>query len=117
MCPPRVSLPWNGDCFISSEAEAQSKEIFMARVSRERTPTGTRQPVAADGSPGAQEETVARPATEDKTYWTDEMRQEEISRRAYYRAEQRGFAPGYEMEDWLAAEKEVNERMGAGGIG
>ena len=81
----------------------------MARVSRERPPTTTRQPVA--------EETVAQPATADKTYWTDEMRQEEISRRAYYRAEQRGFSPGYEMEDWLAAEKEVNERMGAGGIG
>jgi hypothetical protein len=81
----------------------------MARVSRESTPTTTRQPVATEGSPGA--------PTADKTYWTDEMRQEEISRRAYYRAEQRGFSPGYEMEDWLAAEKEVNERMGAGGIG
>jgi hypothetical protein len=92
----------------------------MARVSRERTPTTTRQPAAADGSPGAQEETAVgrpEPAAANKAYWTDEMRQEEIQRRAYYRAEQRGFAPGYEMEDWLAAEKEVNERMGAGGIG
>ena len=28
---------------------------------------------------------------------------------AYFRAERRGFAPGYEIEDWLAAEAEVSE--------
>ncbi|MGB2833302.1 MAG: DUF2934 domain-containing protein [Methylotenera sp.] len=27
---------------------------------------------------------------------------------AYYKAEARGFEPGHEMEDWLAAEAEVN---------
>lgn len=27
---------------------------------------------------------------------------------AYYRAEARGFAPGGEMEDWLAAERELD---------
>lgn len=25
---------------------------------------------------------------------------------AYYKAESRGFAPGYELEDWLEAEQE-----------
>ena len=29
---------------------------------------------------------------------------------AYLRAERRGFAPGYEIEDWLAAEAEVSAR-------
>ena len=29
---------------------------------------------------------------------------------AYLRAERRGFAPGYEIEDWLAAEAEVGGR-------
>ena len=28
---------------------------------------------------------------------------------AYYKAEARGFEPGHEMEDWLAAESEVNQ--------
>lgn len=28
---------------------------------------------------------------------------------AYYKAEARGFEPGHEMEDWLAAEAEVNQ--------
>lgn len=30
-----------------------------------------------------------------------------IAMAAYYRAAERGFAPGHEMEDWLAAEKQV----------
>ncbi len=33
-----------------------------------------------------------------------------IAERAYFRAERRGFAPGHELEDWLAAEAEVGER-------
>jgi len=30
-----------------------------------------------------------------------------ICEAAYYHAQQRGFAPGHEVEDWLAAEQEV----------
>lgn len=37
----------------------------------------------------------------------DDELQAKIAERAYYRAEQRGFAPGYELEDWIEAEKEV----------
>src|SRR5262249_21768731 len=42
------------------------------------------------------------------------LRMEESDRRArialaaYFRAEQRGFTPGGEMEDWLAAERELD---------
>lgn len=31
---------------------------------------------------------------------------------AYHKAEQRGFAPGHEVEDWLAAEREIDARLG-----
>ena len=37
-----------------------------------------------------------------------------IAEAAYYRAERRGFEPGRETEDWLAAEAEVMARMSAG---
>ena len=37
-----------------------------------------------------------------------------IAEAAYYRAERRGFAPGGEVDDWLAAEAEVMARVGAG---
>ncbi len=29
-----------------------------------------------------------------------------IAKLAYYKAENRGFTPGYELEDWLEAEQE-----------
>ena len=39
--------------------------------------------------------------------------QARIAEAAYYRAERRGFAPGQEVEDWLAAEKEIMEHISA----
>jgi hypothetical protein len=33
-----------------------------------------------------------------------------IATAAYYRAERRGFLPGHEQEDWLAAEREIDRR-------
>ena len=39
-------------------------------------------------------------------------REEMVRTAAYFRAERRGFAPGYEWEDWLAAEAEVSTLAG-----
>ncbi len=36
--------------------------------------------------------------------------EEEVRRLAYLLAERRGFEPGHETEDWLAAEREVSQR-------
>jgi hypothetical protein len=36
--------------------------------------------------------------------------EEEIRNLAYLMSERRGFQPGHETEDWLAAEHEVNQR-------
>jgi hypothetical protein len=35
-------------------------------------------------------------------------RQALIATAAYYRAETRGFQPGHELQDWLAAEREID---------
>ena len=32
---------------------------------------------------------------------------ESIAERAYFKAQQRGFTPGHELDDWLAAEREL----------
>lgn len=34
-----------------------------------------------------------------------------ISVAAYFKAERRGFQPGYELADWLAAEREILARL------
>jgi hypothetical protein len=39
----------------------------------------------------------------------DEDRWEWIAERAYYRSERRGFVPGFEIDDWLAAERELEQ--------
>jgi Protein of unknown function (DUF2934) len=46
-----------------------------------------------------------------------EDRRAMIAEAAYLRAERRGFAPGHETEDWLAAEAEVDVllKIGPGG--
>lgn len=45
------------------------------------------------------------------TFVEPEQRQEMIAEAAYYRAEHRGFEPGYESEDWCAAETEIDEML------
>jgi hypothetical protein len=37
-----------------------------------------------------------------------------IAEAAYYRAEKRGFAPGYALEDWLTAEALVDFEIARG---
>ena len=45
---------------------------------------------------------------------TAEDRRQMIAEAAYLRAEQRGFEPGGDVEDWLAAEVEVDTLLAAG---
>lgn len=40
-----------------------------------------------------------------------EQRHEMIAQAAYFRAKHRGFAPGHELEDWAAAEAEVDREL------
>jgi hypothetical protein len=40
-----------------------------------------------------------------------------IAAAAYYRAQRRGFAPGAEVDDWLAAEREIDEQLAGRGAG
>ena len=45
---------------------------------------------------------------------TPEEREELIAIVAYFRAERRGFGPGGEVEDWLAAEREIDTALASG---
>ena len=66
------------------------RKINAVRAPQDAASAGVRQP--------------ARPLT-------SEVVRSLIAEAAYRRAEKRGFAPGYEMEDWLAAETEVVEGL------
>jgi hypothetical protein len=64
-----------------------------------RAPAEARTPKPVTGDPG-------KPPADP------EARRRMIEERAYYLAQQRDFTPGYEMEDWLAAEREVDKGLG-----
>lgn len=54
---------------------------------------------------------AVRPASSEAQQISPEERQRLVAEAAYYIAERRGFATGYEQEDWLAAEAEVEQRL------
>jgi hypothetical protein len=44
-----------------------------------------------------------------------EQRRAMIAEAAYYRAERRDFEPGHELEDWCAAERDIDTLLTCGG--
>jgi hypothetical protein len=60
-----------------------------------------------DDDPALTEATPQHEPTADGA--SHEARRRRIAERAYRRAEQRGFAPGRELDDWLAAEGEERD--------
>lgn len=54
----------------------------------------------------AEDRPVAAPAI------SAQERERFVAQAAYYRAEKRGFAPGYELQDWVEAEAEVLRLIG-----
>lgn len=69
-------------------------------AARSRTTTPVKPAPAASAAPGI---TVS-----------EDARRAMIAQAAYLRAERRGFSPGGEVEDWLAAEAEVDALLKAG---
>jgi hypothetical protein len=51
-------------------------------------------------------------ASELRAPLSDDQVRELIAQAAYERARKRGFAPGYELEDWFEAEAEVMTKLG-----
>ena len=79
----------------------------MKVSSKEPRPLG----VANNVSP-PESKPVDSPALLDgKTNISVDERRLMIAEDAYYRAERRSFAPGHEVEDWLAAEQNIERRL------
>jgi DUF2934 family protein len=72
------------------------------RTKKKTTPAGTQQP-----PPEPTEVTAAHLERREIPSFS-ESREARIAEAAYWRAERRGFVGGQELDDWLAAEKEVD---------
>lgn len=75
-------------------------------------------PAPTRKTPAAAAKSAAKPVPPQAFQARAEISAEElrklIAEAAYYRAKKRGFAPGYEVEDWVQAEAEIKERIGIG---
>jgi hypothetical protein len=87
-------------------------------VSARKKLTGTRAtPAAATAPPTLADAAVAEvleldeSARDGRSSVDPESRQEMIATTAYFIAEQRSFAPGLELADWLAAEVAVDATL------
>jgi hypothetical protein len=92
---------------------AETKE--RRKTPRKAAPKADVKGVAARKTP-AEERSVALDTALERSrkagQSSDDMRRQ-IEEAAYYRAKQRGFEPGHELEDWIEAESEVRQRNGA----
>jgi hypothetical protein len=77
----------------------------------EATPSAEK---AAPRRPAAPLKAAANPGASTPVKVSEETRRAMIAQAAYLRAERRGFASGGEVEDWLAAEAEVDALLRAG---
>lgn len=67
--------------------------------------------VARTGNVRRRMDAPARAHASEHAAVTDEERHRMIASIAYFQAERRGFVPGGELEDWLQAEREVDELL------
>jgi len=78
-------------------------------------------PRRAHRSRGAKRPLAAQPplnsiVTRSSAYIEPEARNAMIAEAAYFRSAHRGFEPGHEVDDWLAAESEIDGALARGDL-
>jgi hypothetical protein len=92
---------------------AETKE--RRKTPRKATPKPDRQgkaKAAAPRKPTSHQRAAAPMTTHVRSEASAEEIRKLIEEAAYYRAKQRNFEPGHELEDWIQAESEVMVRIG-----
>lgn len=91
-----------------SKATADSGSAQEASGSKKASPSKK-----ASAAPTAKEKPTSKPAASSQRTTSADDRRRMIAEAAYFRAQQRGFMQGDEINDWLDAEREVDLRLGA----
>lgn len=93
------------------------KHPVKSTQSSARTTATTARPERT--TPGTQAGATAGASLRAVPMTSADERAQRIAEAAYYLSERRGFAPGHEVEDWLAAEQQIDTRIedGRGVIG
>jgi hypothetical protein len=106
MAKPRVPKKISDDTSVNPAAEMASKDVLAAQTNGN-----------GDALNGGAKKTVRKTAAKPEIVKSDSRAtivpinlEDEIRRLAYLMAERRGFEPGHEAEDWLNAEREIQQR-------
>jgi hypothetical protein len=91
------------------------RETAMTTPKMHHAPRRKKRPAparaATQNSAPANSDSFASPAA---TFIEPERRNAMISDAAYFLSEQRDFCPGHELDDWLAAEREIDHVLASG---
>jgi hypothetical protein len=96
---------------VKASAKAQAKASAKAPA-KASVSTGAAAPTRAPARPKVTKpKPVVRTDVETSLTESDRLRMIELA--AFFRAERRGFVPGFEAEDWFAAEAEIAAQIPA----
>ena len=90
------------------------RTIHLSQHKTERRGAKATQPALISAAiPATVSETppIRKAQPDGATDMAPQERRAMIAQAAYFRAERRGFEPGHETEDWLAAEQEVEHLL------
>lgn len=76
-----------------------------------KSPSPRKEKSAAKPKSRARGQSAGTAAASEYNAPDEATRRAMIAEAAYYRAERRGFAPGFELEDWLASENELDAQI------
>ncbi|HEX4378099.1 MAG TPA: DUF2934 domain-containing protein [Steroidobacteraceae bacterium] len=93
---------------------ATSKPVMPQPAPQPAPKSAAAKPATDKGGKAAK--AAARPSDIAARMIDPEHRRALIAEAAYLRAERRSFAPGYEVEDWLNAESEIDTRLMLGAV-
>ncbi len=92
---------------VPAESKTSAKTTATATATAKKSTTTKKTSEAATAKPGSARKS---PAKKTPTV-SPEHRYHMIATAAYFLAERRGFAGGYEMQDWIAAEAEIDAQL------
>ncbi len=107
---PRRAPRKTGPADSTSKTKAKTPVKAAAPAASKALPS--RKGPAAPAPVVAPSVTVPVAAAATKPALDPELRARMVETAAYFRAERRGFTPGYEVEDWLVAEAEIESLVG-----
>ena len=110
---PAVTKPPKGPAAVETKKPVDMKPASAGAAATRADVDQSAAPKAAPAQPKRAARPAKPAAAPAKAHVSEETRRAMIAESAYLRAERRGFAPGNEVEDWVAAEKEVDALLNA----